>query len=441
MTKQTNSNLRVGMIFMAMIFFIFGFITNFNIALKDQVQATFDLSSAMAQLVNGVFFFSYFCFSLICGTIIKKIGYKNGIIAGLLLVSIGSYLFYPAVAVPSYALFLGAVFIMATGVVFLQTAANPYVVALGPHETASARLNLTQALNGVATTIAPFIVGSLVLTPAAISMGPKAVQTPFLVIGTIVALIAFAIVFIKLPKIKAEVVKVKKSIWKYPHVLLGSLAIFTYVGAEVGCAAQIVPYLKNTFTVGDAAKLAAMYWGGAMVGRFYGSILLSGIRNSKKYLFSAFVVVFAFVVGWLITGYDLSKGATFFGIAVLNFLAMQLGKGNASKALAVFGIIALTLVSISFAAEVSIGMWTLISIGFFNSIMFPNIFALAVKDLDSTEMPMASGLINTLIVGGAVIPVLMGVVTDAASVRAALLIPIFCYAYITFYALKGSKIR
>jgi MFS transporter, FHS family, L-fucose permease len=454
MKQQTNSNLRMGMTLMLMIFFIFGFITNFNIALKDQVQATFQLSNFMANLVNGVFFFAYFVFSFLCGKIIKKTGYKMGLIIGLLLISTGSFLFYPAVAVPSYALFLGAVFVMATGVVFLQTAANPYVAALGSEETASSRLNLAQALNGLATTVAPFVVGIFVLTPAAIAMGPTAVQTPFLIIGGIVLLIALAIYFMKLPEIiGGEEIVGRKSIWKHPHVLLGALAIFFYVGAEVGISTAIVPYLKQSgMMIGEAAKLAAMYWGGAMVGRFLGSINLSAMEQKKKLLYSGAVVILAFFVGWLVTSSQIKEGVfvfnsqpvnglIFLGIAIVNFLAMNISKGKTNVMLGVFAIIGAVLVFSATVLGASVGIWALLSIGFFNSIMFPNIFALGVKDLDNYEMPMASGIINTMIVGGSVIPLLMGYFTDSISVRAALLVPLVSYLYIVFFSFKGSKIR
>ena len=439
---------------MLMIFFIFGFITNFNIALKDQVQATFHLSNFMANLVNGVFFFAYFAFSFVCGKIIKRTGYKMGVVIGLLLIGLGSYLFYPAVAVPSYALFLVAVFVMATGVVFLQTAANPYVAALGSEETASSRLNLAQALNGLATTVAPFIVGLLVLTPAAIAMGPKAVQVPFLILGSIVVLIAIVIFFMKLPEIiGGEEVVGRKSIWKHTHVLLGALAIFFYVGAEVGISTAVVPYLKQSgMMIGEAAKLAAMYWGGAMVGRFLGSINLSAMESRKKFTYSGLVVILAFFVGWLVTSSQIKEGVfvfnsspinglIFLGIAVVNFIAMHLSKGKTNVALGIFGLIAGTLVFSATVLGASVGIWALLSIGFFNSIMFPNIFALGVKDLDKFEMPMASGIINTMIVGGSVIPLLMGYFTDSISVRAALLVPLVSYLYIVFFAFKGSKIR
>jgi len=456
------------MTFMASIFFIFGFITNFNIAMKDQVQLAFDLKTLypgwenfLAQLVNGVFFFAYACFSFLCGSIIKKIGYKNGVIAGLLLVAVGSYMFFPAVAVLSYPLFLLAVFVMATGVVFLQTAANPYVAALGPQETAPARLNLTQALNGVATTIAPFLAGVLVLAPAVLAIGngqsaaeaAKFVQMPFVVIGTIVVLIAIGIMFIKLPAISGDNTIPSNSVLKKPQVWLGAIGIFCYVGAEVGTASQIGPYLSDSGKAIDVAvKLSAIYWGGAMVGRFFGSILLGTLSNSKKYTYSAFVMIFAFFVGWFITSASMKDGAfvfesqlqngfIFLGIAIANFFLMLFGKGKANVALGIFGSVNMLLVFAAFILPANVGMWCLLSIGFFNSIMFPNIFALGVNDLDPAEMPLASGIINTFIVGGAVIPLIIGAVTDSVSARGALLIPVICYAYITFFGLKGSKIR
>jgi MFS transporter, FHS family, L-fucose permease len=467
MEQKSGSNLRLGMTFMASIFFIFGFITNFNIAMKDQVQLAFDLKTLypgwenfLAQLVNGVFFFAYACFSFLCGSIIKKIGYKNGVIAGLILVAIGSYMFFPAVSVLSYPLFLLAVFVMATGVVFLQTAANPYVVALGPQETAPSRLNLTQALNGVATTIAPFLAGVLVLAPAVLAINngqtpaeaAKFVQMPFIVIGTIVVVIAIGIAFIKLPKISGDETIPSKSVLRKPQVWLGALGIFCYVGAEVGTAGQIAPYLKGSKGLDVAVKLSAIYWGGAMVGRFFGSILLSNLANAKKYQYSAYVTIFAFFVGWFITSASVNEGKfvfdsqpinglIFLGIAIANFFLMNLGKGKANVALGIFGTVNMLLIVAAAVIPAEIGMWCLLSIGFFNSIQFPNIFSLGVKDLDPSEMPLASGIINTLIVGGAVIPVIMGALTDSMSARWALLVPIICYTYITFFALRGSKIR
>jgi len=448
MTEQKNTQ-AVGMAFMGMIFFIFGFVTTFNITLADKFKAVFDLSNFQAQLVNGAFFFTYFLLSFASGSIIKKIGYKSGVILGLILVAIGSFLFFPAAKVPSFPFFLFAIFIMASGVVFLQVAANPYVTALGPSATASGRLNLTQALNSIATTIAPILASIFVfktvaeealdsaLTPA--QAAAQSVPVPFIIIGILVLIIAVVIFSLKLPVI-STVGEQKKSVWKYPHVILGALAIFFYVGAEVGSAAMVQRYLQEAagFTQTEAAKMIALYWGGAMIGRFYASFMLSNTEKSKKYLYTILVLILAFIVGWYIRR-ELTDGLIFVGVALVNYLAMQLGSGKANKTLAVFAGIAAILALATMTVPTNMILWVGCSIGFFNSVMFPNIFALGVDGLDKGELSTASGIINTLIVGGAVIPVLMGQMADGFGVKYSFILPILCYAYIAFFALVGSK--
>jgi MFS transporter, FHS family, L-fucose permease len=442
MTEQKNTQ-AAGMAFMGMIFFLFGFVTTFNITLADKFKAVFELSNFQAQLVNGAFFFTYFVLSFAAGSIIKKIGYKTGVIFGLVLVAIGSFLFFPAAKVLSFPFFLVAIFIMAGGVVFLQVAANPYVTALGPSETASGRLNLTQALNSIATYIAPLVASAFVFKAAADVLSPadaaKSVPAPFLIIGIIVLVIAVVIYFLKLPEISTQGVE-KKSVWKYPHVVLGAVGIFCYVGAEVGTAAMLQRYFQEALDMArsDAAKMIALYWGGAMVGRFYGSFMLSNTSKSKKYLYAGLVVALAVFVGWFVRR-EITDGLIFAGIAVVNYLLMQLGRGKAARSLAVFGLVAALLLIVVMSAGSSIILWLGLSIGFFNSIMFPNIFALGVDGLDKGELSMASGLINTLIVGGAIVPVLMGAIADGMGVKFAFILPILCYLYIVFFALIGSK--
>jgi FHS family L-fucose permease-like MFS transporter len=444
MTEQKNTQ-TAGMAFMGMIFFLFGFVTTFNITLADKFKSVFELSNFEAQLVNGAFFFTYFVLSFAVGGLIKKIGYKAGVILGLILVALGSFLFFPAARAISFPFFLVAIFIMASGVVFLQVAANPYVTALGPSETASGRLNLTQALNSIATYIAPLIASVFVFGAASAALTPqeaaKSVPAPFLIIGIIVLIIAVAIYILKLPEIPTQGVETK-SVWKYPHVVLGALGIFFYVGAEVGSAAMLQRYfqvaLPEHMEPAKAAMMIALYWGGAMVGRFYGSFMLSNVSQSKKYVYAVLVILLALFVGWFVR-YQITDGLIFAGIAIINYLAMQLGKGHAARSLAVFGIIAAILLFVIMLAHGNFILWLGLSIGFFNSIMFPNIFALGVDGLDKGELSMASGLINMLIVGGAVIPVLMGVVADHFGVRYAFILPIISYLYIVFYALVGSR--
>lgn len=443
MTEQKNTQ-AAGMAFMGMIFFLFGFVTTFNITLADKFKAVFELSNFQAQLVNGAFFFTYFVLSFAAGGIIKKIGYKGGVILGLLLVAVGSFLFFPAAKMLSFPFFLFAIFIMAGGVVFLQTAANPYVTALGPAATASARLNLTQALNSIATYIAPLVAGLFIFksaADAALDAAENVPTTPFLIISIVVIIIAVAIYFLKLPEISTQGVE-RKSVWKYPHVVLGAIGIFCYVGAEVGTAAMLQRYFQEALGIAStqAAMMIALYWGGAMVGRFYGSFMLSDIQESKKNLYTVLVLLLALFVGWFVRK-SITDGLIFTGIAFVNYLALRLGKGNPSRSLAVFGIIAALLLVVVMAAGGPIILWLGLSVGFFNSIMFPNIFTLGVSGLDKGELSMASGLINSLIVGGAVVPVLMGLVADGIGVRFAFILPIICYLYIVFFALVGSKRR
>jgi FHS family L-fucose permease-like MFS transporter len=360
----------------------------------------------------------------------------------------GSFLFFPAAKVPSFPLFLAATFVLASGVVFLQTAANPYVTALGSEESAGGRLNLVQALNSIATMVAPWIIAVFIFKGASemLSALEKAqtVQMPFIIIGIIVVLVAIAIFLTKLPEVGGGTDLQRKSVWNHPHVILGAVGIFFYVGAEVGTGGLILNYLKTTMDMSPevAGKYVAIYWGGAMVGRFFGSIMLSNITdNVKKYSYVAAVLLLALVSGSFVTGWSWNIGLIFMAVALGNFLVMQLGKGNAGRSLAVFALLAAVLALITAFTTGSIALWAVVSIGMFNSIMFPNIFTLAVKDLNPGELSTASGIINTLICGGAIIPLIMGKVADVSGYSWAFIVPAVCYMYIFFYAVKGSKLR
>lgn len=447
--EQKHANYGLGMTVFGAIFFIFGFATTFIITLSAKVKEIFTLSEFEAQLLTAAFFLTYVVLSIPTGYLIKKIGYKTTVVSGLSLMAIGSFLFYPAADLPSFALFLTATFVLAAGVVLLQTAANPYVVALGPSSSASGRLNLTQALNSIATMIAPWLISVAIFKGAGemldAAASAKTVQLPFIIMGAIIFLVAVAIVAIKLPVINAGESKTeRKSVWKYPHVLLGALAIFFYVGAEVGNASLIVSYLQSIKTLNldaeTASRFAAIYWGGAMIGRFFGSVLLSDMKGSRtQYILG--VLALAFVSGAFVTEWNWEYGLYFLIIATINYIIMMLGKGSASRTLAVFAGTAALLAIATAITTGQVSLWTVVSIGFFNSVMFPNIFALAVRDLDNGEMGTASGIINSLIVGGAIIPLIMGKIADTAGYSWAFFVPAICYLYIFYYAVKGSKLR
>lgn len=445
-TNQQSNNYRVGMSVIGSIFFIFGFATTFIITLSSQVKDIFSLTEFQAQLLNFAFFITYALISIPIGLYIKKIGYKTALVIGLFLMALGAFLFYPSAILPSFPLFLLSTFILAAGVVFLQTAANPYVTALGPQDTASSRLNLTQALNSIATMLAPWIIGAFIITGTSemLSAAQRAesVQMPFIIMATIIILIALIIMAIKLPEIQKSSTE-RKSVWKYPHVLLGALGIFFYVGAEVGNGSLMTNYIVNTLglTKEVATNYVAIYWGGAMVGRFFGSFMFSGISFTKKLTYALPVLALALVSGSFVTGWNWNIGLVFLGVAVANFIIMQIGTGKAARTLAVFALVAAALDLFTTFSTGDVALWTVISIGLFNSIMFPNIFTLAVKDLDSGELSTASGVINTMIFGGAIIPPVMGIVADSYGYTWAFIVPAVCYLYIFFYAVKGSSIR
>ncbi len=458
--EQKRSTYSLGLAVIGSMFFIFGFATTFIITLSAKVKVVFTLSEFEAQLITSAFFIAYPLLSIPSGYIIKRIGYKTSLIAGLVMMAAGSFLFFPAASIPSYPLFLVATFVLASGVVMLQVAANPYATALGPSETASGRLNMVQALNSIATMVAPWVIAVVVFKGAGemldAAAAAKTVQMPFIVIGVLVLIIALILLALKLPEIASETGgEVRKSIWKYPHVLLGALGIFTYVGAEVGNAALLVNYLqlpeKGGLTVEAASRFAAIYWGGAMIGRFFGAVMLSDIKSAmRKYMFVAGILVLALFAGAFVTGgyssegayeWNWKYGAFFLIIAVINVIIMQIGAGRDTRTLAVFAGVAALLSLTTALTTGQVALWTIVSIGFFNSVMFPNIFSLGVKDLQKGELSKASGIINTMILGGAIIPLLMGKIADTAGYTWAFIVPAVCYIYILFFALKGSQIR
>lgn len=457
--NQKDNNVLVGMTAFGAIFFIFGFATTFIIQLSAPVMAVFDLTEFQAQLLTSAFFIAYPLMSVPTGMLINKIGYKWTVSLGLILMALGSLIFIPAARVPSYPLFLMATFVLATGVVFLQVSANPYVTAIGPESGASGRLNLTQALNSIATMVAPWLIAVVIFRglelPAAATQAQQMdyglevasrIPFPFIAMAMVVIAVAVVLFLIKLPVIAVAGKKVvKNKVYRTPHVLLGAFAIFCYVGAEVGIAGLLVNYLRQG-SLGLSAEMAstyaAIYWGGAMVGRFFGSIMFSGIKSKlSMYGMVALVLLLAFVSGAFVTDWNWQIGAIFTAIALVNFVIMKFGSGQPARTLAIFALAAGILGVATTFTTGYVALWTVISIGLFNSIMFPNIFALAVKDLSTGELGSASGIINCLIVGGAVIPPLMGSIADNWGYTYAYIVPAICYLYIFYFAVKGSKIR
>ena len=394
------------------LFFMWGFLTCLNDILVPHLKPIFDLNYTKVMLIQFAFFGAYFLFSIPSAKIIDWIGYQRSMVVGLLIMGLGAFLFVPAASVPSYPLFLGALIVLAAGITCLQVAANPYVTVLGKPETASSRLNLTQAFNSLGTFLAPFFGGLFILTAArnideVRALAPDALQAyrlheaatvklPYVGLGIALVLLAIAIGSFKLPKIPHAQhqlgEKVNDSIWKHPNLIFGAIGIFVYVGAEVSIGSFLVNYFSQPeiggLTEKVAASFVAFYWGGAMVGRFIGSALLQKVKTGGL--------------------------------------------------LAICAVCAAGLVAVSMLTNGHTAMYSIILVGFFNSIMFPSIFTLGVAELGPLTGD-GSGVMIMAIVGGAIIPVAQGWIADHIGIHHAFFLPVICYLYILYFALRGSR--
>jgi FHS family L-fucose permease-like MFS transporter len=410
------------------LFFMWGALTSLNDVLIPHFQHVFSLNLSVSMLVQTAFFSSYFVFSIPSAKIIDWLGYQRAMVVGLLTMGTGALLFVPAAKVPSFGLFLAALIVLAAGITLLQVAANPYVTVLGPARTASSRLNLTQAFNSLGTAIAPWIGGLFILSAAAVAATDPVQQAasvikPYVFLAITLVLLAVLIGSFRLPKIESAQhqigEKVDDSVWRHPNLVFGAVAIFVYVGAEVAIGSSIAnylaldnighfvsvstspnPILRYQESLRMAAKYISLYWLGAMVGRFLGSAVLQKLKTGP----------------------------------VLGFCA----------------IIAALLVTLSVLSSGPVAMWSILLVGFFNSIMFPSIFALGVAELGPLTGD-GSGILIMAIVGGAAIPYVVGKIGDVINSRSyggaiwgqglhyALIVPTLCYLYILFFALSGSK--
>ncbi|MFB2728418.1 sugar MFS transporter [Shewanella mangrovisoli] len=408
-SEAGNGNYRFALVSLTSLFFMWGFITCLNDILIPHLKAVFSLNYTQAMLIQFCFFGAYFLVSIPAGQLVKRLGYQKGIVTGLVIASIGCGLFYPAASFATYGLFLGALFVLASGITILQVAANPYVNALGSSETASSRLNLTQAFNALGTTVAPFFGSILILSVAAsvsselaqANAEAEVVKLPYLLLAAALAVLAIIFAKLDLPVIREHTEALagevqthlgKTSALQSMHLVLGAVGIFVYVGAEVSIGSFLVNFLGEAHIVGmpeeQAAHYIAYYWGGAMVGRFIGSAVMQKIPAGTVLAFNAFMAALLVLVAMTTSG--------------------------------------------------SVAMWAILGVGLFNSIMFPTIFSLALRDL-GPHTSQGSGILCLAIVGGAIVPLLQGVLADNLGIQLAFILPVVCYGFILFYGAKGSK--
>ncbi len=379
------------------LFFMWGAITSLNDILLPHLKTAFDLDYTQATLIQFTFFTAYFLVSLPAGWIVQRIGYKRGIIAGLTAAAVGCLLFLPAASLRVYGVFLGALFVLASGITLLQVSANPYVAIIGPPATAPARLNQTQAFNSLGTTVAPYIGATLILGAATAGgsglAGVAAVKMPYLGLAVTLVLIAGLVAAIRLPAVAPATAAGQAigGIGGRRPLLLGAVAIFLYVGGEVSIGSFLVSYLSEPEIGGLAAaaagKYLSYYWGGAMVGRFIGAAVLTRL--------------------------------------------------DAGRVLAFHALVAMALVTVSLLSAGPTAMWSMLAVGLFNSIMFPTIFTLGIKGLGEYTA-RGSGLLCMAIVGGALVPLAQGHLADRIGLHASFIVPALCYLYIVYYGVKGS---
>jgi FHS family L-fucose permease-like MFS transporter len=437
-TVKSKSN-KSAFIFLTTLFFLWGFITVLVDSLVPRLKDVFEMSYAKTVLVQFAFFVAFFVFSLPAGFLLSKIGYKKGIVLGLLTMALGCLLFYPAASYRAFPVFLIGYFTLAGGITILQVAANPYVALLGSEEGASSRLNLSQAFNALGTTIAP-VVGALFLLSDSVKTSQEiallstiektdyyvaeaeTVQTPFILIAASIAVLALIFGFIKLPKVMEESPKGGYlKLLKNKGMLMGALGIFVYVGAEVSIGSFLVNYFSEmnlsivvsqnetmmeiantiastfnkTFSDADPKSLLGIfvifYWGGAMIGRFVGAYLTKIMTPGKV--------------------------------------------------LTIFAFLAIVMILISINTVGLISMWSILAVGLFNSIMFPTIFTLSLEGLGDLKA-QASGLLCMAIVGGAIIPFIFGSLIDGFGFKTAFILTILCYGYILFFGrMKAKKLH
>jgi FHS family L-fucose permease-like MFS transporter len=475
-TGGTNQTFRGPFAIMTSLFFLWGFMTVFNDILIPRFKEAFTLSYFQAMLVQFAFFGAYFVGSLLYfiisatkGDPIAKIGYKNGVVIGLLISAAGSAMFWPAAGAASYPMFLAALFVVGLGFAMLQIAANPYVTILGPEKTASSRLNLAQGFNSVGTTIGPLIGGFLIFQYFAKSdaHGADSVKVPYMMFCAVFVVLAVVFYFIHLPHIGEGKIERGAGALKFPHVVLGIIAIFMYVGGEVAVGSAIINYLGQPEVAGlsemEASKFVSIYWGGLLIGRFMGAVELSEMKKVNKQICLIIIPVLAYLLLWVAQSAPLDAirggdSASIFALwqerfiqnwaifknympfIALCWLLFQFGKSLAGRTLFIFSATVVVLLLTAILIGGKTAMWCVVAVGLFSSIGWSNTFSLAIEGVGIYKS-QASSLLVMAILGGALLPPLQGLVADLThNLQISFIVPLLAYAYVAFYGLKGHRI-
>ncbi|WP_068945015.1 sugar MFS transporter [Chryseobacterium timonianum] len=448
-----SRNYTVPLITITLLFFMWGFITCMNDILIPYLKQLFNLTFFESMLVQFCFFGAYFIGSLIYflisisqGDPINKVGYKKGILFGIGLAALGCILFYPAATFSYYPLFLGALFILGLGFTVLQITANAYVSLLGSEDSASSRLNMTQAFNAFGTTIAPVLGGHLIFELFSEPDGTfsaVATRIPYLIFAAILLLVGLLISRVKLPSFQMETEETVQG-WgalKFNHLKFGVFAMFCYVGGEVAVGSFIISFLEETMKFNEAISknYLSLYWGGAMIGRFLGAISLNhSISQAKKAIFMLGAAALVFLVIFSIVNLSFEQISFFLVFILLNFAAFFVGKAAPARTLSIFAAINVILLISTMVNHGEMAMYSVLGIGIFNSIMFSNIYTLAISGLGKYTS-QGSSLVVMAILGGAIVPIFQGLLADQFGVQHSFIIPVFCYLIILIFGAYCTK--
>lgn len=460
---------------MTTLFFLWGFMTVFNDVLIPRFKEAFELSYFRAMLVQFAFFgayfigaLGYFCISAFAGDPICRVGYKNSLVCGLLVSAAGSALFWPAADATSYPLFLFALFVVGLGFAILQIAANPYVTMLGPAQTASSRLNLAQGFNSIGTTVGPLVGGWLIFQVFAADTNHGADSTKVPYLAFCIVFLAFALIFlaIRLPRIHAGEPVRGVGALRFPHVRLGAVAIFMYVGGEVAVGSAIISLLQHPAVAGmqeiEASKYVSIYWGGLMIGRFMGAVNLSSLSPSRKqWLLVAIPIVavtflwfaksaplsllYAGSIGDALASWRVELGAN--APAFLHYLPfvglcwwlLRVGRARTARTLTVFSLTAAALLLAAILLGGRTAMWCVVAVGLFSSIGWSNTFTLTLDGTGAYKSQVSSLLVMAVL-GGALLPPLQGMMADRTTLLLSFSVPLLAYSYVGYYGWRGHLV-
>ncbi|REC42202.1 MULTISPECIES: sugar MFS transporter [Chryseobacterium] len=461
-SKQTNWGQFIPLV---TVFFFWGFVAASNDILIPVFQKAFNLSQTESMLVQICFYVAYTVGSLIYMLVsaglkqdlVNKIGYKNGLIVGLLISAAGTLLFYPAANMHSFPLMISGLFIVGLGFSLQQIVANPLAIEVGPSETGSQRLTMAGGINNLGTTIGPLIVSFAIFGSAAAAnndVSVESVKVPYLILGVAFVLVAIMLKFSSLPAVtptnteesKEDLIKGdhRKSAFEYPQLILGMIAIFVYVGVEVSTASNLPAYMEKSlgFETKDVAPYISLYWASLMIGRWTGAVeafdVSAGFKKILRFL-APYLAFGVFLLVNAIAKHDLSHFYVYGLIIIAMIICDIMSKGNPARMLLIFSVAGITALLIGMFTKGMVSVYAFTSVGLFCSTLWPCIFALAINGLGK-HTNQGSGFLIMMIMGGGIVSFIQGYVADMTNIHFSYIVGVICFAYLAFYAIRVSGI-